>query len=325
MPSEFDIIRRYFNSPADLSKGVVVGGGDDAAILRPPAGHDLVTAVDTLVSGVHFPENTPAEAIGHRALAVNLSDLAAMGAKPAWALMALSLPAVDENWLTGFMAGFRRLADQADIVLVGGDTTRSPVLTVSVTVQGIVPTGTGLQRGGAKAGDLIYVSGVPGLAAAGLALLQNKLPQSVPETLQHALKERFYYPQPRLALGRYLLDKASAAIDISDGLAADLGHILSASNVGAQLALSRLPQLPEISALIGARQMQHYSLGGGDDYELCFTLPAAIAEQVGAQLAQEAICIGVIEAQAGLRVVDDDGTINDFSGTLAGFDHFNHG
>lgn len=316
MAGEFDIIARHFRSArrADLRVGI----GDDAAVLRPPTDRELAVAVDTIVAGVHFPEATPPAAIGYRALAVNLSDLAAMGADPAWVLLALTLPEEDEIWLEQFAAGFMRLAEASGLALVGGDTTRGP-LSVTVTVLGFLPVGRALLRSGARPGDLICVSGMPGAAAAGLRALQEDRHGPAAEVL----RARFLYPAPRCVLGGQLLGRATAAIDVSDGLAADLGHILEQSGVGARLEAGRLPLAPEAVELFGATAARELALTGGDDYELCFTLPdeqfaslARLARELGLPLTR----IGVIEDRPGLRILDVDG--QPLRLARAGYDHF---
>jgi thiamine-monophosphate kinase len=300
---EFELIRRFFTQAGPRRADVSLGIGDDAALVRVPEGTELVVAVDTIVSGVHFPEATSPADIGYRALAVNLSDIAAMGATPAWATLALTLPTVDETWLAAFCEGFFGLARRHDVMLIGGDTTSGP-LSVTVQIMGHVPNGTALRRSGARVGDLIFVSGHIGDAAAGLALVRNRT-KAASESSGERLRERFFRPEPRVALGQALRSVASAAIDISDGVGADLTHILEASNVGARLDLDRLPISKELGATFGAEQAQELALAGGDDYELCFTahpdreaLLARIAAGVGCELTR----VGAIEKRPGLRL-----------------------
>ena len=310
--SEFDIIRRYFARGGPARTDVALGIGDDAALVRVPPGAELAVAVDTQVDGVHFPRNTDPEAIGYKALAVNLSDLAAMGAEPAWATLALTLPAADEAWLAGFARGFSGLADQYGVELVGGDTTRGP-LAVTVSVYGLVPAGTALRRAGARPGDAVYVTGTPGDAAAGLRLLQSSLRSDA--GLRARLVERLERPRPRVAEGLALRGVASAAIDISDGLTADLGHILEASGVGATLWVDRVPLSHAFRELLAANPDARSALGalaltGGDDYELCFTAPADRADAVSRALQPRDsgfTAVGVIDSEPGLRCVHDDG------------------
>lgn len=304
----------------------MLGGGDDAAILRVPDDRDLAATVDTIVAGVHFPEQTPARAVGHRALAVNLSDLAAMGAHPAWALLALTLPQADEAWLEEFAAGFYTLAQTAGIALAGGDTARGP-LSITVTALGHVPRQHGLRRAGARPGDRVYVSGVLGAAAAGLAILQQADSQQANSKrtgkAADELLHRFYYPQPRIALGQTLRDYASAAIDVSDGLLADLDHILNASRVGATLDVERIPVAEAAQALFGEDAARRQALGGGDDYELCFTVPQARASELErAVIAMDCPItrIGVINREPGLRCRDGAGRLLEIG--QPGFQHF---
>ena len=255
--AEFSIIDTYFNRPhqADVDLGV----GDDSALLTPPPHHQLVICADTLVAGRHFPLDTSAHAIGWKSVAVNLSDIAAMGAKPHSILLALSLPQIDHDWLKGFSQGLYDCCDQFGVRLIGGDTTQSPHLTLSVTALGWIETGKSVLRSGAQVNDLIVVSGTIGDAAYGL------------QHLGHPLQQRLDYPTPRCELGTILKGLASSMIDVSDGLAQDLGHILKASNVGAKIDLSRLPIDNALKVLSDQKQWE-YALAGGDDYELCFTI-----------------------------------------------------
>ncbi len=316
MPGEFELIARHFAALTDQRADVVLGVGDDAALLRPPPGHDLVVTVDTLVAGVHFFDDCPPAALGHKALAVNLSDLAAMGAEPAWALLALTLPVADDAWLAQFASGFAALAREFDVSLVGGDTCRGP-LAISVTALGHAPRGQALRRRGARPGDGVYVSGEIG--AAGLAVQARRREITLPPVLAAHAAQRLDYPQPRVALGLALRGLASAAIDVSDGLLADLGHICAASRTGARLDLDRLP-LPD-----GALDVASHDslLGSGDDYELCFTVPPQHAPTLPA-LAASAGCavtrIGQIEAAPGLWLVDATGNVR--PAARGGHDHF---
>ncbi|VAW78114.1 Thiamine-monophosphate kinase, partial [hydrothermal vent metagenome] len=279
--SEFDIIERYFQRSQPMRDDVLLGIGDDAALLRVPAGKQLVVAVDTLVAGRHFPKQTSAADIGHKALAVNLSDLAAMGATPAWATLALTLPTADTAWLQAFSSGFFQLADEYAITLIGGDTTRGP-LSITVQVHGFVEPGRALQRSTARPGDAVYVSGTLGEAA---CALQKILADEMPEA---ALLQRLNRPQPRVALGQSLAGLASAAIDISDGLLADLGRLLTASSCGATLWPDRLPCSSALQHL-PAGQARDCQFNGGDDYELCFTLPEDKRKALAAVQAQHAV------------------------------------
>ncbi len=317
--SEFELIQHCFaeQAAAYTHPDVRLGIGDDCAIIGPSSGQDLLLTVDTLVAGVHFPENLPPYQIAGRCLAVNLSDLAAMGAKPAWFTLALTLPEANETWLREFSRGLFALANSADISLVGGDTTRGP-LSITIQVHGYVPAGRALRRDGAKPGDQVYVSGTLGDAGAGLKLcLAGNRENS------DFLVRRFVSPTPRLALGQKLLEVASAAIDISDGLLADLGHILERSAVGAELQVDWLPLSDELCELVGQNEAQKLALSAGDDYELCFCVPVEraaklelIAEQIGVTLSH----IGVITEQAGLRLINEAG--QPVTSAQMGYQHF---
>jgi thiamine-monophosphate kinase len=269
---EFELITRYFRDLGARRLDVYTGVGDDAAVLAPPAGTHLVAAVDTLVEGVHFVASSPARSVGHRALAVNLSDLAAMGARPAWALLALTLPRADEAWLDEFARGFGELAKAHRVALVGGDTTRGP-LTVSVQVLGFVQGGAALLRSGGKPGDVLCVSGTPGDSAGGLAVEQGRAHGSGADA-DH-LRQRFLYPQPRCDLGEQLHGHASACIDVSDGLAADAGKLAAASGCGARIDVEALPLSPALVRTFGEEAARTLALTGGEDFELLFTVAPA--------------------------------------------------
>ncbi|HPQ94609.1 MAG: thiamine-phosphate kinase [Thiothrix sp.] len=266
--SEFSLIKTYFDWP-DPPDSVALGVGDDAALLIPAAHEQLVVTVDTLVSGVHFPEQTPAHAIGHKALAVNLSDLAAMGATPCWFTLALTLPQADDTWLRDFSTGLSSLARQHGIYLVGGDTTRGP-LSITIQVMGTLPAGEALLRSGARPGDLIFVTGTLGGAAAGLAVIRQQL--KLPDSAQQACIQALNYPIPRLAAGQHLRRLASSCLDLSDGLLGDIRHLLACSGTGARLQQQALPVHPALMHLPRA-EILRLALTGGDDYELLFTLP----------------------------------------------------
>jgi thiamine-monophosphate kinase len=317
--SEFDLIARFFRDCGAQRADVVLGVGDDAALLQPPAGSDLVAAADTLVEGVHFPRGSPAGSVGHRALAVNLSDLAAMGARPAWALLALTLPEADPGWLGGFAAGLGDLARAHDVALVGGDTTHGP-LCVTVQLLGHVARGSALRRSGGSPGDLLFVSGTPGDAAAGLALEQGKL-QAAGEDGRY-LRERFLRPTPRLALGERLRDHASACIDVSDGLLGDAGKLAQASGVGCELDIDSLPLSAQLRTLAGEERARELALTGGDDYELCFAVQPQRVARLLAELPAERwgyTRIGTLRATPGAVVVRG-GTVIEFS--HSGYQHF---
>ncbi|HEX2668564.1 MAG TPA: thiamine-phosphate kinase [Gammaproteobacteria bacterium] len=306
---EFELIRRHFAAPAVTRDDVVLGIGDDAALLRVPPDQELAVSTDSLVSGVHFPPDFDPEAIGHRSLASNLSDLAAMGAKPAWVLMALTLPEADESWLTAFSRGFFALAKRHGVALVGGNVARGP-LNITLAVHGFVPKGRALTRAGAQPGDLVYITGHPGDAAAGLKLLQ-----AGKADMQHPCVRRFAYPEPRLAAGEALRGLASAAIDVSDGLLADLAHLTEARHHGAKLALDKLPLSPELQQLHGQDEACRLALTGGDDYELCFTVHAAQASAVEQRMKETGCpvaCIGSIEAPPGIHCVDAAGRLHEY-------------
>ncbi|HEX6999771.1 MAG TPA: thiamine-phosphate kinase [Gammaproteobacteria bacterium] len=274
---EFELIYRYFDRPVQ-DPNVVVGIGDDAAVLALQG--QVVVAVDTLVAGVHFHDNIPPDALGHRALAVNLSDLAAMGATPRWYTLALTLPKADEQWVEKFARGMFALADRHGAVLVGGDLTRGPL---AVTVQVIGTAGQRfLTRSGGHAGDDVYVTGTVGDSAAGIALVNERGAAIGPEAA--ALRERFLRPTPRVEAGLALAGVASAAIDVSDGLLADLGHLCEASGCGAVVDVEHVPLSAELLAVFPPQDALAFALGGGDDYELCFTASPANAERVEAAL-----------------------------------------
>lgn len=312
--SEFRLIESYFEQHRLGREDVVLGIGDDAALLRVPPGMLLVAAVDTLIAGVHFPENTSAAAIGHKALAVNLSDLAAMGAEPAWATLSLSMPQPDETFLQGFCEGFFALAQQFGVELVGGDTVRGP-LVLTVQVHGFVPEGEALTRFDARPGDLLYVSGNLGDAASGLQHVQAGGPDS---EAAHYLRERLDRPVPRIALGQALRGIASACIDISDGLCADVRHIMERSYLGCDIDSSALPLSPELLAVTGDGAVA-LALHGGDDYELCFSVPVqreAELLRLARTLDLPLTRIGEINNEVGVLRIDGDVVQG------GGYDHF---
>jgi thiamine-monophosphate kinase len=317
--SEFALIDRYFRNCGMRRADVRLGVGDDAALLDSPPGCDLVAAIDTLVDGVHFPHGSPPASVGHRVLAVNLSDLAAMGARPAWALLALTLPSIDEAWLAEFAAGFSGLARAHDVALVGGDTTSGP-LSATVQILGHVPRSQGLLRSGGRPGDLVFVSGTPGDAAAGLAVEQGRLAASTDSAAY--LRKRFLYPSPRLALGKCLRGYASACIDISDGLLGDVGKLAAASGCGVELFYRDLPVSEALVEAVGEEHARELALTGGDDYELCFTVSAASVAKLRQELPPERwgySLIGAMRAAPG-AVVTSDGNVMEFS--HSGYEHF---
>ncbi|MBW8371247.1 MAG: thiamine-phosphate kinase [Thiobacillus sp.] len=314
---EFDLIARHFTR---ATPGAVLGVGDDCALLAPTPGMQLAVSSDMLLEGHHFsPQDSPA-GLGHKSLAVNLSDLAAMGATPRWTTLAIALPEENDAWLTAFARGFFRMADQHGIELVGGDTTRG-ALTLSITVIGEVPPGQALRRDGAQAGDDVWVSGVIGSAALALAYRQGRL--SMGQIDAAKVLPALYLPTPRVELGIALRGIATSAIDISDGLLGDLGHILERSHVGATIEFAALPTLPVVQNYLHEAIARDCVLAGGDDYELCFTAPvdrrdavAAAAQSAGVTVTR----IGRISAETGLTVVDADGQPLPFEHT--GYDHF---
>lgn len=317
MPSEFDLIARFFTRPAP---GAVLGVGDDAALMRLSPGMELVVSSDMLVSGRHFLPDADPGLLGRKALAVNLSDLAAMGATPRWATLSLALPEADEAWLAAFSQGFLDLADRFGVDLVGGDTTRGP-LNLCVTILGEVAAGQALLREGARAGDDIWVSGQLGGAALGLHHLLGAV--SLPADEARVCLARLHAPEPRVSLGQALLGVASAAIDLSDGFLADLGHILERSGCGAQVELARLPAHPAVASRLGEPLAQTCLVAGGDDYELCFTAPpehapAVLTAGVGAGV--DLTWVGRITAVPGLRILGADGHPMDLE--ARGYDHF---
>ncbi|WP_252107318.1 MULTISPECIES: thiamine-phosphate kinase [unclassified Halomonas] len=296
MFGEFELIERFLKpAPAALDRGVALGGGDDAALLIPQAGFELAVSVDTSNADVHFPSEAPARAVGHRALAVALSDLAAMGARSRWCLMALTHPsdafedeAAAARWFEDFGGGFHALCERHQTALAGGDVTRGP-LGISVTVMGEVPKGQALTRAGARPGDLIAVTGALGGGAGGLTLWQRG-----ERDLAHPLLTRYLLPEPRLEAGVALRGIASAALDISDGLLADLGHLRQASNVGAELDMDALPVAQGLIEALGEYDAQAAMLGGGDDYELLVTLAPGELEKARQVLAELGLALSVI-------------------------------
>ena len=318
--SEFELIARHFARLGAERGDVRVGVGDDGAVVMPPAARELVMVVDTLVESVHFPRGSPAASIGHRAFAVNLSDIAAMGAEPAWALLALTLPESDEEWLTQFARAAGDLCRRHGVSLIGGDTTRGP-LSITVTLVGIVPIGVALERKGAQAGDAIFVTGSPGDAAAGLALEQDRLHVVDPMSAQ-ILRDRFLFPTPRCEVGIALRGLASACIDVSDGLGGDLEKLCAASGCGAEIDAAALPVSEALVAAVGRELAREYALTGGDDYELLFCVPAS---RLGAMTQAMAMGLGPVTrigrlvSGNGVRV-SARGGVTQFSGS--GFDHF---
>ena len=310
---EFELIRQFFQplAAAGGSNQLLLGPGDDCAIQRVPPGRDLVFSVDTLVEGVHFPEHYSPFNLGWRSLAVATSDLAAMGAVPVCFTLALTLPEANEDWLSDFAEGLAKASAAFGITLAGGDTTRGP-LTLSLQVHGTVKEGEALRRSGAAPGDLICVSGTLGDAGAALAFLDAPSPSD----MERAVLAQYHFPQPRLTLGQQLVGYASAAIDVSDGLLADLQHILDASNVGARVQVNKVPMSGALRNLEGNKAV-NLALTAGDDYQLCVTIAPEQWARLPGSVQAELTVIGQIEASPGLRL--DGGQENV---QAQGFDHF---
>ncbi len=306
MLTEFDLIQRYFTRP---TVDVVLGVGDDAALLNIHSRMELAISTDMLVSGTHFFAGADPFSLGYKALAVNLSDMAAMGAQPRWAMLALSLPEVNEPWLAQFSAGFFALADEHGVGLIGGDTTHGS-LNICVTIMGEVPQGKALRRANAQLGDDIWVSGVLGDAALALAHLQGRV--VLTDSALAACAQALHQPQPRVVLGLALRNIAHSAIDISDGLLADLGHVLKSSNVGAEISFAALPISAVMKSHSQATLGQQCILSGGDDYELCFIAPPARrveVEELSDKLNLRLTHIGRITADQGCIVRAENGQI----------------
>ena len=323
--SEFALIDRFFRDCGAQRTDVALGVGDDAALLDCPPDMQLVAAIDTMVLGNHFLAHFSAESVGHRALAVNLSDLAAMGARPAWALLALTLTKADPVWLDGFARGFSALALKHNVALVGGDTTSGP-LCISVQVLGHAPRPPAMLRSGGRPGDVVFVSGSPGDSTGGLAFELGKLkvdaPAGITEDVATYLRQRFHFPTPRVELGQKLRSHARACIDVSDGLLGDADKLAQASRCGVSLAWEQLPVSTQLVAAVGEARAREMALTGGEDYELCF----AVAPENVPQMTQELppslwgyTAIGVLEEAPG-AVVKRGGTVMEFS--HSGWDHF---
>jgi thiamine-monophosphate kinase len=313
--AEFELIERI-RMRATLRDDVILGIGDDAAVLQVPAGKQLVIATDTINRGIHFPENTAPADIGWKALAVNLSDLAAMGAEPAWCTLSLSLPNGDLVWIDAFLDGFLELATLYDVALIGGDTTRGP-LSVCVTVHGFVEPGRALRRSGARIGDDVWVTGTLGDATG--ALTQWRAGGEV----DPGLRRRLDHPMPRLDAAPSIATVAHACIDISDGLLADLQHVCDASGVGAEIELEAMPTSSALKDAFDAARRQALQATGGDDYELCFTAPAT-ARAAMAQIAQDTVTpltrVGRIVSGQEVRALRADGSV--WEVPSKGFEHF---
>ncbi len=312
---EFELIRRYFFPIAEAgnTSAVLLGPGDDCAIQRVEPGQELVFSVDTLVEGVHFPHHYDPEKLGWRSLAVAASDLAAMGADPVCFTLALTLPDADPDWLNAYARGLAKAASRFGLALAGGDTTRGP-LTLSLQVHGTVPQGQAIRRSGAQAGDYVCVSGALGEAGAAL----NYLGSHNPGPDEQAVLARYHYPIPRLSLGAALRGSASAAVDISDGLVADMGHLLEASGVAASIDVAKLPLSAALKRLVG-EEAPNLALNAGDDYELCMTISPKAWESLSEEIRSRLTIIGEVTSGEGL-VITNDGQSQAI--TAGGYDHF---
>lgn len=318
--SEFSIIRQYLSDITEHDGSVQYGIGDDAAIIQVPTGMQLIASIDTVLQDTHFPSSTSATDLGHKALAVNLSDMMAMGAVPKWVLLSLSMPVAEPEWIEKFAIGFGALARQHAISLIGGDISKGP-LSVTVQIQGLVPTGTALMRTGAQIDDLIYVTGCLGDAGVGLDIIRQKL--SVPKDFQQYFFDRLNKPEIYSKAGQKLRGIANSAIDVSDGLIADLGHILTASQIGAQIQMQQLPLSDQMQTCIEQTDAWHYALTAGDDYQLCFTATQKNNDrimQIFRGLNIPVSCIGKTTARQKLQCKHPDGS--DFVSIGKSYSHF---
>jgi thiamine-monophosphate kinase len=316
---EFELIKRYFSEQTVARKDVIVGIGDDCALLQPTERQHLAVTTDTLVAGVHFPLDTTARAIGHKVIAVSLSDLAAMGAEPAWLSLAITLPNIDEAWVADFCSGVFELCEFYNVQLIGGDTTQGP-LSITVTAQGYTPADKYLTRSGAKAGDWLFVTGDIGDAALALQYLQGKI--EVEEIHRAAIQAKLDFPKPKILAGQVLREYASAAIDISDGLAADLSHICAASKVGVNLVLDDLPLSAALRDSLSLMDAYKLALTGGDDYELLFTVADDNKVAMETALANTAVnitCIGQLNSSNKVKTLLDGEPV---CVDIQGFEHF---
>ena len=316
--SEFEIIKKFFQKNITQTKEIKHGVGDDAAIVAVPENMELALSMDTFISGIHFPENTRPEDVGYKSLAINISDMAAMGAVPHWAMLSLTIPDADREWLEKFSRGFFEMADKSGVKLIGGDLNRGP-LSITVQIHGLLPAGSAITRGGARIDDLVYVSGQLGDAGLALAIYNHSL--SIPELHHASVIERLNRPEPRTALGIKLREMATSAIDISDGLISDLGHILDKSRCGAIINPEHLPLSDAFGNLPGEKSW-NIAITAGDDYELCFTIPPdkqSILEN-NPELEVPVHCIGKIVDGSGIQWIKSDGL--HFEPTGPGFQHF---
>lgn len=320
MSGEFNLIEKYFVGRQKQRKDVLLAAGDDCALVTVPQGLSVAISTDTLVAGTHFLADANPAWVAHKALASNISDLAAMGATPAWVSFALTMPSPDEEWLAPFCDAFFELADYFDIQLIGGDTTKGP-LSLTLTVQGLVDPDKALRRDGAKVGDWVYVTGNLGDSKAGLDVILN--PELRNKPYAEELERRHYLSTPRVLAGQALLNLASSAIDISDGVISDLKHILKRSNVGVSIDVASLPVSNELLQFVETPAMaQQYALSSGEEYELCFTVPEQNKGSIESALAHcgaKVTCIGQIRPQ-GTFELHSDGQAIDWS--LSGYDHF---
>ena len=319
MAGEFDLIRDFFRDATAQRDDVVLGIGDDCALLEAPVGKQLAVSMDTLVVGRHFVADVDPELLGHKALAVNLSDLAAMGATPAWVTLSVTLPDADAEWVKRFMVGFAALAKHYQLTLIGGDTTRGP-LAITVQVHGFVDPEKSLRRDAAKIGDLIYVTGQ--LGDAGLALMAQQ-GLYVKQGSLASFKQRLDRPEPRIELGRAATTHSRCAIDLSDGLGSDLGHICEESNVGALIYLDKLPMSDAVAEYVAESGDWSLPLSAGDDYELCMTVPAQHQAAFEAAMQQQEVpvtWIGMIEQGEQVRAMSPNGDVDAY--VARGYDHF---
>jgi thiamine-monophosphate kinase len=318
--NEFELIENFFKHLTVPGPDVLCGIGDDCAVIKVPEGSELVVSVDTLVSGVHFFSSVNPYDLGYKSLAVNISDIAAMGARPKWVTLSITLPEIANSWLQDFTAGFSKLANKYSIALVGGDLTNGP-LSVSVQIFGICDEGKSLKRNGARPGDDIYISGYLGAAAYALSTLSSEKDQN--SSIHDYCHDRLLRPEPRVVLGERLVDLATSAIDISDGLASDLGHITNASEVGASIMLSRIPLHEEIKNIEDENRIWETVLCVGDDYELCFTAPESTREEISNlinDLDYPVTRIGTIESTNEVNWLLANGV--KFSPKKSGYKHF---
>ncbi len=322
--NEFELIQHFFTRSACAQGGenISLGIGDDCALLQIPAGHHCAVSTDSLVSGVHFPKDSPPFLLGQRALAVAVSDLAAMAAKPIGFTLAITLEQIDSPWLQAFSEGLSAMAQHCAIALIGGDTTRGP-LAMTLTVMGAVPANQALLRSGAQVGDLLCVSGPLGAAAAALPLVLGQVTSNtVPAEAQQQLLAAYWTPQPQLELGQWLLGKASAALDISDGLLADCGHIAKASNVALQIEQARVPVAEAAQMIAGDVDALQCALSGGDDYQLAFTIAASYLESLQQQFTDVRV-IGQVCVGQGVQLLDSAG--QSIKSAHLGYQHFQQG